>query len=82
MQENDTGRAKVNYMNGHLYIIGSGFDRHHGAPSSYYDCRTYLTHHNVDIFKTFDLYFGPHPLTWTIPHPILIDWYWGALLHN
>lgn len=64
-------------MNGHLYIIGNGFDRHHGAPSSYYDFRTYLTHHNVDIIKTFDLYFGPRSLAWTIPHPILIDWYLG-----
>ena len=60
-----------------LYIIGNGFDRYHGAKSSYYDFRKYLTHHNVDIIKTFDLYFGPRSLSWTIPHPFLIEWYFG-----
>lgn len=64
-------------MSERLYIIGNGFDRYHGAPSSYYDFRTYLTHHNVDIIKTFDLYFGPRSLGWTLAHPILIDWYFG-----
>ena len=63
-------------MSERLYIIGNGFDRYHGAPS-YYDFRTYLTHHNVDIIKTFDLYFGPRSLGWTLAHPILIDWYFG-----
>ena len=38
-------------MSERLYIIGNGFDRYHGAPSSYYDFRTYLTHHNVDIIN-------------------------------
>ena len=26
----------------HLYVIGNGFDRHHGADSSYLDFRNYL----------------------------------------
>ena len=64
-------------MSSHLYIIGNGFDRYHDAPSSYYDFRKYLTHHNVDIIKTFDLYFGPRSLSWTICYPIPIDWYFG-----
>ena len=61
----------------HLYVIGNGFDRYHGAVSSYYDFRKYLLHHNIDIIKTFDLYFGPRSLSYTIGHPILIEWYFG-----
>lgn len=61
----------------HLYVIGNGFDRYHGAASSYYDFRKYLLHHNIDIIKTFDLYFGPRSLSYTIGHPILIEWYFG-----
>ena len=64
-------------MKERLYIIGNGFDRHHGAQSSYYDFRKYLTHRNVNIIKSFDLYFGPRSLSWTLFHPILIDWYFG-----
>ena len=65
----------------HLYVIGNGFDLYHGAASSYYDFRKYLLHHNIDIIKTFDLYFGPRSLKHTIGHLILLEWYFGDFPH-
>ena len=46
----------------HLYIIGNGFDLYHGAESSYADFRKYLLHHNVDVVKSLELFFGPRSL--------------------
>ena len=46
----------------HLYVIGNGFDRYHGAASSYYDFRQYLLKHKPTIVKTFELFFGPRSL--------------------
>ncbi len=43
----------------HLYIIGNGFDRHHGAKSSYEDFHKYLLKRNQLIVMMFELFFGP-----------------------
>lgn len=42
-----------------LYIIGNGFDKHHGANSTYADFRKYLLKRNDFIVKMFELFFGP-----------------------
>lgn len=44
----------------HLYIIGNGFDLHHGAKSSYSDFRNYLWRRNKYVAKSFELFFGPN----------------------
>jgi len=49
-------------MCGHLYIIGNGFDRYHGAKSTYWDFRRYLLRQHDEIVKTFELFFGPKAL--------------------
>jgi predicted NAD-dependent protein-ADP-ribosyltransferase YbiA (DUF1768 family) len=59
----------------HLYIIGNGFDRHHGALSCYTDFRHYLMKTNIDIVKKMDLYFGHRSLWRTFNSPP--DFYWS-----
>ena len=46
----------------HLYIIGNGFDRYHGADSTYMDFRNYLLKHNDFVVKMFELFFGPRSM--------------------
>lgn len=59
----------------HLYIIGNGFDRHHGADSSYADFRQYLLHHNVNVVKSLELFFGPRSLKNTVDNYSEFRWY-------
>lgn len=49
-------------MKTHLYIIGNGFDRYHGAASRYLDFHNYLFARNPEIVGAFDLYFGPRSI--------------------
>jgi hypothetical protein len=55
-----------NLINGepvrHLYVIGNGFDRYHGAKSSYWDFRGYLIRHDDFALKMFELFFGPRAM--------------------
>lgn len=37
-----------------LYIIGNGFDLHHGIPSSYNEYRKYLLEVNPDLVKSYE----------------------------
>lgn len=46
----------------HLYVIGNGFDRYHGAKSSYWDFRGYLLRQDELCAKSFELFFGPRSL--------------------
>lgn len=46
----------------HLYIIGNGFDRYHGAKSTYRDFRNYLARRNRMCANFFELFFGPRSL--------------------
>ena len=46
----------------HLYIVGNGFDRYHGAESGYKSFRRYLYKGNPLSVAYFDLYFGPRSL--------------------
>lgn len=46
----------------HLYVIGNGFDRYHGAQSHYGAFRAYLLGTVPDVVRSFDLYFGPRSL--------------------
>ncbi len=41
-----------------LYIIGNGFDLHHGADSTYFHFREYLARRNPEIALKFELFFG------------------------
>ena len=40
-----------------LFIIGNGFDIHHGIKSKYSDFKKYLKNSNQDIFEIIDVYF-------------------------
>jgi hypothetical protein len=51
-----------NNVKTHLYIIGNGFDRYHGAASRYLDFHNYLFARNPEIVGAFDLYFGPRSI--------------------
>ena len=52
----------------HLYIIGNGFDRYHGAESGYLDFRKYLYKRAPEVEACFDLYFGPKSLRRSFVH--------------
>lgn len=54
----------------HLYIIGNGFDRYHGAKSSYWDFRGYLLRRDDWSAKFFELFFGPRSLANNFEDPI------------
>lgn len=45
-----------------LYLLGNGFDLHHGIKSSYWDFRTYLVGKNNDLVDKLESYFGPDAL--------------------
>ena len=42
----------------HLYIIGNGFDRHHGMETSYSHFRNWLEDRNLSVLCTIDELFG------------------------
>lgn len=65
----------------HLYIIGNGFDRYHGAESSYADFRKYLLHHNVDVVKSLEFFFGPRSLRNTVDSYYAFRWYTEDFKH-
>lgn len=45
-----------------LYIIGNGFDLHHGLKSRYWDFRTYLMGKDDDLVEKLEEYFGEEAL--------------------
>ena len=65
----------------HLYIIGNGFDMFHGAESSYANFRDYLLHHNVDVVKSLELFFGPRSLRNTVERYSEFRWYTEDFKH-
>lgn len=58
----------------HLYVIGNGFDRYHGAASRYLDFHNYLFARNPEIIGAFDLYFGPKTMEYSFKNDL--GWYW------
>lgn len=46
----------------HLYIIGNGFDRYHGAQCTYWHFRQYMLRRNPNVVAQFDVFFGPRTL--------------------
>ena len=58
----------------HLYVIGNGFDRYHGADSGYMSFRRYLYRQSPLTVGYFDLYFGPRSLTRSFSTPD--GWLW------
>lgn len=58
----------------HIYVIGNGFDRYHGAQSGYMSFRKYLFKRNPQIVGFFDLYFGPRSLDRSFSTPV--GWWW------
>lgn len=45
--------------NSKLYIIGNGFDLHHGIQSSYSNFKTYLKNADLSIFEAVEAYLSP-----------------------
>lgn len=58
----------------HLYVIGNGFDLHHGAESGYRNFRRYLYRRSPETVGLFDLYFGPRSLERSFSSPV--GWFW------
>ena len=58
----------------HLYVIGNGFDRYHGAESGYNSFRRYLYRRSPLTVGYFDLYFGPRSLGRSFSTPA--GWWW------
>ena len=58
----------------HLYVIGNGFDRYHGAESGYNSFRRYLYRRSPLTVGYFDLYFGPRSLDRSFSTPA--GWWW------
>ena len=58
----------------HLYVIGNGFDRYHGAESGYMSFRRYLYRRSPETVGYFDLYFGPRSLERSFSTPV--GWFW------
>ena len=65
----------------HLFIIGNGFDMHHGAESSYAHFRDYLLHHNVNVVKSLEFFFGPRSLRNTVERYSEYRWYTEDFKH-
>lgn len=42
----------------HLYIIGNGFDLHHGIPSGYHSYRQWLEENHPGVLYLIDEYYG------------------------
>lgn len=57
----------------HLYVIGNGFDRYHGAKCSYWDFRQYMLRRKPEVVAQFDVFFGPRTLENSFSHPL--GWY-------
>lgn len=51
-------------MAGRLYIIGNGFDLHHGIPSAYRDFARYLRKTDPTIYRLVDEYFSVDDAFW------------------
>lgn len=64
-----------------MYIIGNGFDMYHGADSSYAHFREYLLHHNVDVVKSLEFFFGPRSLRNTVERYSEFRWYTEDFKH-
>lgn len=62
-----------------LYIIGNGFDRYHGAQSSYWAFRQYLLRCAPEVAMSFNLYWGPRTLWNSFERPQDIE---QCLLYN
>lgn len=45
-----------------LYVIGNGFDLHHGIASSYWNFRNYVKQKNERLFEALEKYFNPDQL--------------------
>lgn len=45
-------------MNTRLYIIGNGFDLHHGIKSSYWNFKEYVEKHDKHLFELLEKYFN------------------------
>jgi len=45
-------------MNDKLYIIGNGFDLHHGIKTNYVDFRNYLEENFPDLFDSLESYYN------------------------
>jgi hypothetical protein len=41
----------------HLYVIGNGFDIHHGIPSTFLDYRDWLEQYKPDVFQYISEFF-------------------------
>lgn len=62
----------------HLYIIGNGFDRYHGAACRYQDFRNYLYGCDSFTLSRFDLFFGPRSLENSFEH----KWDWQICMED
>ncbi len=47
-----------------LYIIGNGFDLHHGIPSGYDKFASYLKNEDIDTYNLFEEYFSADEMFW------------------
>jgi|TARA_R100000455_G_C6273429_1_gene131102 hypothetical protein len=47
-----------------LYIIGNGFDRHHGIPSDYKDFGAYLEKTDYETYQIIERYFPVNDQSW------------------
>lgn len=47
-----------------LYIIGNGFDLHHGIPSEFADFKEFVRDHDYDLLKTIESYLLPIREDW------------------
>ncbi len=52
----------IKMANNRLYIIGNGFDLHHGLKSRYWDFRAYLVDKDNDLVEKLEEYFGDDAL--------------------
>src|SRR4051794_30455176 len=48
--------------NARLYIIGNGFDLHHGLKSRYWNFRAYVVDKDNDLVEKLEEYFGDDAL--------------------
>ena len=65
-----------------LYVIGNGFDRHHGVPSSYADFGAFLKAHDPRTYDLLGEYFNTVDEFWWHFEARLADFDAAALVEN
>jgi hypothetical protein len=76
------GAAAITSMNSTLYIIGNGFDLHHGIRSAYKQFGTFVQSNDSELYSLIENYFGVENDFWSEFEMRLADFDAAALMEG